>query len=116
VSNQGYANTLAISSTDHRYSFFALLTYHSLRVNRQSQKATGRYFWWGTIRLDSDPLNRQPERSTPCKEGSDCVGWDEVDYKWVEPRLAKPDVDAIRVPGILGWSNHRREFEATWNQ
>jgi len=104
VSNQGYANTLAISSTDHRHSLFRVGELSALRVNRESKHATGRYFWWSAIRLDSDPLDRQPERSTPCKEGSNCVGWDEIDYKWVEHGWLSQTLMLSAFPAFLvGW-------------
>ena len=104
MSNQGYANTLAISSTDHRHSLFRVGELSALRVNRESKHATGRYFWWSAIRLDSDPLDRQPERSTPCKEGSNCVGWDEIDYKWVEHGWLSQTLMLSAFPAFLvGW-------------
>ena len=39
---------------------FGLLTYGSIRVNRDTRYGHHRrYFWWGSVCLDSDPLNRQ---------------------------------------------------------
>jgi hypothetical protein len=80
---------------------FALVSYHSLRVNRESKNATARYFWWGAIRLDSDPLNRRQELSTPCKEGSDCVGWDDIASIRVEPGLLIQTLMLSAFPAFL---------------
>jgi hypothetical protein len=84
--------------------FFALVSYHSLRVNRGPEHGTGRYFWWSSFRLDSDPLNRRPEGSTHCKEGSDCVGWDEADYNFVEHGWLSRTLLVSAFPAFLvGW-------------
>jgi hypothetical protein len=69
-------------------TLFAALTYHSFRWNREVRNGQqGRYFWWSSIRLDSDPLNRRPKTPTPtsCEgETADCVGWD-PQFIWIEP-------------------------------
>ena len=78
---------------------FGGVSYDSLRVNREAKNATGRYFWWSSIRLDSDPLNRQP--STPCKERSaDCVSWDPV-YIWVDPGWLTKSLILSAFPAFL---------------
>jgi hypothetical protein len=41
---------------------FAGLTYDSVRINRENNNA-GRYFWWLTLRLDSEPGNSQVSAS-----------------------------------------------------
>jgi hypothetical protein len=65
-------------------SLFMILTYSSLRMNREIQRSPSRYFWWQSIRLDSDPLNRYSESATtPCKNGAgNC--W-ELRDTWVDP-------------------------------
>lgn len=53
---------------------FGLLTYGSMRANGiLKQLHYDRSFWWGPLRLDSDPLNKRP-RSRPCAEKEDCTG------------------------------------------
>jgi len=60
---------------------FTGVTYDSLRMNREVKNESGRYFWWSSIRLDSNPSSRRP--STPCKnEGADCT--EEPIYLWVD--------------------------------
>lgn len=52
---------------------FGLLTYGSMRANGMLQKLHyDRYFWWGSLRLDSDPLNKRPP-SKPCVENEHCA-------------------------------------------
>jgi hypothetical protein len=68
---------------------FSAESYHSVRTNREVQHTSSRYFWWSSVRLDSDPLNRHPEAkgATPCKNGEEnCVTW-ELRYIWVDPAL-----------------------------
>jgi hypothetical protein len=71
--------------------YFALGTVHSERFNRE-ERADGfsnRYHYWSVVRLDSDPLNRnpQPTQLRPCANGSDdCVSW-RLPYIWIEPGI-----------------------------
>ena len=69
-------------------ALFLLGTYQGFRVNRRiyANRPT-RYFYWASLRLDSDPLNRHPvpEVVAPCKNGEEnCVSWDPP-YILVEP-------------------------------
>jgi hypothetical protein len=53
---------------------FAGETYQSVRTNRLEERNPDRYFWWASIRLDSDPLNKHPQVAIPCKNGEEnCV-------------------------------------------
>jgi hypothetical protein len=71
-------------------SLFALLTYHSARLNREVHKGQpSRYFWWGAVRLDSDPLNtHSPARTVhPCNDQpANCTSWD-LDDRLVDSGL-----------------------------
>jgi hypothetical protein len=50
---------------------FGLLTYASIQGNREMRHGRhGRYFWWGSVRLDSDPLDKHPTQE-PCTQGQD---------------------------------------------
>lgn len=58
---------------------FGLFTYASVQGNRELRHGRpGRYFWWGSIRLDSDPLGKHSALE-PCRQvqsgdcGSDAV-------------------------------------------
>jgi hypothetical protein len=54
---------------------FVGITLQSYRVQRETIAASGRYFFWSTIRLDFDPLNRHHQ--APCANSQEpCVDWD----------------------------------------
>jgi hypothetical protein len=61
---------------------FSVVSYHSLRVARE---IPGRYFWWSSIRLDSDPSNRRNWGAIPCQDGKENC-W-ELRTIWVDPGL-----------------------------
>jgi hypothetical protein len=67
---------------------FSLITYNSFRRDREWHgHRPHRYFYWSSVRLDSDPLNRHPRTTaiTPCKsEAEDCVVFDPL-YIWISP-------------------------------
>lgn len=71
---------------------FGLLTYASVLGNRELRHGrSGRYFWWGSIRLDSDPQGRRSalEPCTPTQRGG--CSWDAVfitvDPGWIQEAL-----------------------------
>jgi hypothetical protein len=61
---------------------FSVVSYHSLRVDRETPS---RYFWWSSIRLDSDPSNRRNWGAILCQDGKENC-W-ELRTKWVDPGL-----------------------------
>ena len=69
-------------------ALFLLGTYQGFRFTRRvyGNRPT-HYFYWASIRLDSDPLNRHPvpESVAPCKNGEENCGSWESPYVWVEP-------------------------------
>lgn len=80
---------------------FGLLTYGSLQVNRMiHQDHYGRFFWWGSVRLDSDPLNKRPG-TKPCAPITDeeCVG--EPQYIWVDPGWIERALTLSAFPAFL---------------
>ena len=64
---------------------FSGVSYHSFRLNRHIERAPSRYFWWSSIRLDSDPSDRRDLGAIPCKDGKENC-W-ELRTMWVEPSL-----------------------------
>jgi hypothetical protein len=57
---------------------FVGISLHSYRVQREAIAASGRYFFWSTIRLDADPLNWHHQ--SPCAKSQEpCVDWDVSD-------------------------------------
>jgi hypothetical protein len=60
---------------------FAAQTYRSDRFNQHLAAARGKYYWWASIRLDSDPLGRnakfsQPDKSADGREWQLVEVWD----------------------------------------
>src|SRR5579863_4636046 len=45
---------------------FAAVTYRSLPANEHERIAPRRYYWWSSLRLDSDPLNKNSAPAVPC--------------------------------------------------
>jgi len=80
---------------------FSVVSYHSLRVNQETQRMPSRYFWWSSIRLDSDPANKHILATTPCKDGKqDCVNWDLAD-RWVDPGLLEKFLMLSALPAFV---------------
>jgi hypothetical protein len=80
---------------------FAFLTYGSIRTNRDLyHNHRSRYFWWGSVRLDSDPLNRY-SIAKPCtwKFKGDC-GWD-PGYIRVRPGIFERALFASALPAFV---------------
>jgi hypothetical protein len=88
-------------------TLFGLLTYGSVRVNSmqfnsgsRGQQHHNRYFWWGSVRLDSDPLNKRPTLK-PCVEETDTdCDWN-PQYIWVDPGLVERALLFTGFPAFL---------------
>ena len=64
---------------------FGLGTASSVYTDRVLPHNPHRYFWWSSIRLDPDPLNKHPHAFATHKEGrGNYTGWELRDV-WVEP-------------------------------
>lgn len=61
---------------------FSVVSYHSFRAHR---RLPSRYFWWSSIRLDSDPSNSRNWGAIPFQESNE-NRW-ELQTKWVDPGL-----------------------------
>ena len=80
---------------------FAFLTYGSIQVNRDMrQRQHGRYFWWGSVRLDSDPLNKRPKLKPCVTELEQDCGWDPP-YIWITPGLIERTLIISALPAFL---------------
>jgi hypothetical protein len=67
---------------------FCAVSYQSFGVHQDERRASGKYLWWSTIRLDSDPTNERLPATIPCDDGTKgCANWDLVPDKWVDPGL-----------------------------
>jgi len=81
---------------------FCLLTFSSMRVDRdlRQQHHRGRYFWWGSVRLDSDPLNKRP-LPKPCAQATDQTCGFDPQYIWVVPGLIEWALRLSALPAFL---------------
>ena len=77
---------------------FSIVSYHSLRVDRETPS---RYFWWSSIRLDSDPSNRRNSGAIqiPCQEGKENC-W-ELRTEWVDPGLLEQFLMLSALPAFV---------------
>ena len=66
---------------------FSGVTHDSLQRYRQHQRIPSQLFWWSSIRLNSDPLNRHHSPAQPCLDAKgNCASWDPASF-WVDPGL-----------------------------
>jgi hypothetical protein len=80
---------------------FSGVSLDSLHRRRAYQKDPGRYFYWASVRLDSDPLNQQPQVATPCKDAENgCVAWDPVSL-WVDPGFLAKMLLVSAIPAFV---------------
>src|SRR6266849_1484687 len=63
---------------------FAGETLHSSRVDREIHRTPSRYFWWSSIRLDSNPLNRPVPAAKGCEGVENCSSSD-LPITWITP-------------------------------
>ena len=71
---------------------FAAVSYRSMPMNHHEQEAPRRYYWWSSLRLDSDPLNKNTALGKPCPAGiPDCSSGESPNMKiapgWLEKSL-----------------------------
>lgn len=82
---------------------FSGISIHSYRDQREAIGASGRYFFWSTFRLDSDPLNRHHQ--SPCANSQlPCVEWDltEADGRgWRHAGLIEKALVLSALPAFL---------------
>jgi hypothetical protein len=68
---------------------FAAETLHSLRVDREIHHTPSRYFWWSSIRLDSNPLYKPAPVVKGCEGVENCSSWDPENIWQTPGTLAK---------------------------
>jgi hypothetical protein len=66
-------------------TLFANETVRSFRVDREIHRNPSRYFWWSSIRLDSNPLNKSVPVAKGCEGIENCTSWDLPNIMWVSP-------------------------------
>lgn len=82
-------------------TLFAVLTYASLTVNGFKESGNHhRYFWWGSVRLDSDPLNKH-QVSKPCMGASDGGCDFDPEHIWVSPGWIEIALTLSALPAFI---------------
>jgi hypothetical protein len=80
---------------------FAAVSYRSMDVNHHEEGAPTKYYWWSSLRLDSEPLNKNPKLASPCQDKKEnCVQW-ELSYQWVQPGLLDKLLVVSALPAFL---------------
>jgi hypothetical protein len=72
---------------------FTVVSIRSAKLNEHDADHPRKYFWWSSLRLDSDPLNRHPSPAQPCGDKrQDCAGDESSSRKvvpdWLDRTLA----------------------------
>ena len=80
---------------------FAVLSFHAISWNSAFHRGQSRYFWWSSVRLDSDPLNKHPKVRIACQDGiEDCGSWD-PEYIWITPGWIERVLVLSALPAFL---------------
>lgn len=67
---------------------FTAVTIHSSAQNQHDAAHPRKYFWWSSLRLDTDPLNKRSVSNEPCSGAqADCTGWSRLPNRWIAPGL-----------------------------
>ena len=80
---------------------FGTATYHSLHTQRELDRTPGKYFWWSSIRLDSDPANKRGKNTNARKDVQDNFGTWELRDRWVYPSLVERFLMASALPAFI---------------
>src|SRR5438105_5711151 len=80
---------------------FADVSYRSMDANHHEQGAPTKYYWWSSLRLDSDPLNKNSRPASPCQYKKEhCVQW-ELSYPSVQPGMLDTLLVVSALPAFL---------------
>lgn len=80
---------------------FAAVTYRSMEVNQQGPDGPHKYYWWSSLRLDTDPLNKNPKPAGPCGSSKgNCADW-EPPATQIAPGLLEKTLNISALPAFL---------------
>jgi hypothetical protein len=85
---------------------FAAVSYRSMPLNEHEQEVPRKYYWWSSLRLDSDPLNRNPDLAAPCaNEKQNCSNGEFPNMKigplWLDRFLIVSALPAFLFEAVL---------------
>ena len=68
---------------------FTLVTIRSAKLNEYDAPQPRKYYWWSSLRLDSDPLDQHRPAFWPCPNDprSNCANWDLLPNQSVVPSV-----------------------------
>ena len=85
-------------------TLFTFISYGSFRMSKERPiLRSGHFFYWGAVRLNSDPLNKhvQPPKPKACPEGqTGCMEWD-PETIWIEPGVPQKILILSAIPAFL---------------
>jgi len=62
---------------------FGEVSYGSFRFNRELGTTPRKFYFWSSIRLDSDPMNQRRKGAAPCKSENLGCAW-EPNWIWID--------------------------------
>jgi len=85
---------------------FAAVSYRSMPLNEHEQEVPRKYYWWSSLRLDSDPLNHNPDLAVPCaNEKQNCSNGEFPNMKigplWLDRFLIVSALPAFLFEAVL---------------
>jgi hypothetical protein len=85
---------------------FAAVSYRSMPLNEHEQEVPRKYYWWSSLRLDSDPLNHNPDLAAPCaNEKQNCSNGEFPNMKigplWLDRFLIISALPAFLVGAVI---------------
>jgi len=82
-------------------TLFAGETYRSVRNNHEIDRSSRRYFWWSSIRLDTDPLKQKVSTTSSCTNATaSCTSWD-LETIYVDPGWLARSLMISALPAFL---------------
>jgi hypothetical protein len=78
---------------------FGAESYRSLLTNRDLGTTPRRYYWWSSIRLDTEPLNKVSKVLPPCKSGEVDCGWEPA-FIWIDPGYLSKSLMLFALPAF----------------
>jgi hypothetical protein len=99
VSDYGMWNRWSVIFPVVGLLLFGAITLYSYRTQRGPSK----YFYWSSIRLDSDPANRRAPTTLPCKDGrQECSEWDlTIADRWIDPGILEIVLIVAALPAFI---------------
>ena len=81
---------------------FGVVTKSSFYIDRVVPHNPHRYFWWSSVQLDPDPLNRRHHTIAPCRDGQEnCASWELLRDTWVEPSWIAEGLMLSALPAFI---------------